>query len=605
MRSYFKLFKLLKQFRGFIVLSLVLSILESAAAAVAVYLSIPLLKAIFESGEVGTPQVAPPGNVLNNIRHNFESFIFSSGDRIDILGKVCLLIILFYLGKNIFGYFQGILTQYVEKSLVTQIRDSLYRHYNRLSLRFFSRRKAGDIISRMISDVNLLQNGISLTYLNLIKDPVIILFFLVMALSISIELTLISALMVPVSLTLILYVGKKLNKYSRRVQEKLADLTSTVSESIYGSKIIRAFSMEKFENSKFRKQLRDYFRTVMKHSIYNELSRPVTEFISVAVGVFIIWYGGQQVFAGKIMSPEEFLGFLIIIFNLMAPVKDLATINSRIQEASAAAGRVFDVMETKPAIQDEPGSTEKTSFDSQIQLSSVSFRYSENGKWILNNINLTIRKNEKLAIVGLSGVGKSTLVDLMPRFYECTEGKILIDGINIKTIKLESLRNLFGIVTQEIILFNDTIRNNIAFGREDVPIDEIKQAAINANANEFIMKTENGYDTVIGERGIKLSGGQKQRIAIARALLKNAPILIFDEATSSLDTESERLIQEAIERLIKNKTSIVIAHRLSTIKNADRILVLHEGRIDNVGTHEELISDNHSVYRKLYEMQFS
>jgi subfamily B ATP-binding cassette protein MsbA len=605
MRSYFKLFKLLKQFRGFIVLSLVLSVLESAAAAVAVYLSIPLLKALFESGAAGTPQVAAPGNVFNNIRHNFESFIFSSGDRNDILGKVCLLIIIFYLAKNIFGYLQGILTQYVEKSLVTQIRDRLYRHYNRLSLRFFSRRKAGDIISRMINDVNFLQNGISLIYLNLIKDPVIILFFLVMAFSISMELTVISMLMVPVSLTLILYVGKKLNKYSRRVQEKISDLTSTVSEGIYGSKIIRAFSMEKFENKKFSKQLRDYFRTVMKHSIYNELSRPLTEFISVAVGVFIIWYGGQQVFAGKIMSPEEFLGFLIIIFNLMAPVKDLATINSRIQEASAAAGRVFEVMETKPAIQDEPGSTEKTSFDRQIQLSNVFFRYSENGKWILNNISLTIRKNEKLAIVGLSGVGKSTLVDLMPRFYECTEGKILMDGTDIKSIKLESLRNLFGIVTQEIILFNDTIRNNIAFGQENVPMDKIQDAAINANAHEFIMKTEKGYDTIIGERGIKLSGGQKQRIAIARALLKNAPILIFDEATSSLDTGSERLIQEAIERLIKNKTSIVIAHRLSTIKNADRILVLHEGRIDNVGTHEELISDNQSVYKKLYEMQFS
>jgi len=582
-----------------------LSVLESAASAIAVYLSIPLLKAIFESGGAERPQAVPPGNILNDLRHDFESFIFSGGDRINTLGRVSILILLFYLAKNVFGYLQGILTQYVEKSMVTRIRESLYKHCNRLSLRFFTRRKAGDIISRMINDVNILQNGISLTYANLIKDPVIILFFVIMAFSINAELTLISMLMVVVSITLILFVGKKLNKYSRRVQEKLADLTSTVSETIYGSKIIRAFSMEQFENKKFKRQLREYFHTTMKHSIYNELSRPVTEFISVCVGVFIIWYGGQQVFSGMIMSPEEFLGFLIIIFNLMAPVKDLATINNRVQEASSATHRIFEFMEAGPAIQDNPGSVEKTGFDSHILLRNVSFRYSENSKWILNNINLSIQKNEKLAIVGLSGVGKSTLVDLMPRFYECTQGEILMDGINIKSIKLESLRNLFGIVTQEIILFNDTIRNNIAYGLENIPLEKIQQAAVNANAHEFIMKTEKGYDTVIGERGIKLSGGQKQRIAIARALLKNAPILIFDEATSSLDTESERLIQEAIERLIQDKTSIVIAHRLSTIKNADRILVLHEGRIDNVGTHEELIADNRSVYKKLYEMQFS
>jgi subfamily B ATP-binding cassette protein MsbA len=321
--------------------------------------------------------------------------------------------------------------------------------------------------------------------------------------------------------------------------------------------------------------------------------------------VFIIWYGGREIFSGGTLAPEEFIGFLIIIFQLMAPIKDISTVNNRIQESSAAADRIFEILDTKPEIYNAPDAISKDSFDNCIEFKNVSFQYDESDKLILNNIDLKINKNEKLAIVGLSGVGKSTFIDLIPRFYDVTSGEILIDGINIKKLKLESLRSLFGIVTQEIILFNDTIRNNIAYGLEEMPFDKIKEAAISANAHDFILETENGYDTVIGERGIKLSGGQKQRIAIARALLKNAPIMIFDEATSSLDTESESLIQEAIERLIKHNTSIIIAHRLSTIRDADRIVVLHDGSIDSIGTHDELMDDENGIYKKLYEMQFS
>jgi subfamily B ATP-binding cassette protein MsbA len=416
---------------------------------------------------------------------------------------------------------------------------------------------------------------------------------------------LISILIIPLSMVLIIRIGRKLKKYSMRVQKKLGEFTSVIAETIYGSKIIRAFSMEQFENRRFEVKLKEYFHSIMKNAIYSDLTSPLTEFLSVSVGIFIIWYGGREIFAGGSLAPEEFIGFLIIIFQLMTPIKDISTVNNRIQESSAAADRIFEILDTKPDIFDLPDSISKTSFDDCIEFRNVSFGYDESDRIILNDVNLKIKKDEKLAIVGLSGVGKSTFVDLIPRFYDVTSGEILIDGINIKKIKLSPLRNLFGIVTQEIILFNDTIKNNIAYGLEDIPFEKIKDAAMNANAHDFIMETEDGYDTVIGERGIKLSGGQKQRIAIARALLKNAPIMIFDEATSSLDTESENLIQEAINRLIKHNTSIIIAHRLSTIRNADRIIVLHEGCIDSIGTHDELMGNETGIYKKLYEMQFS
>jgi subfamily B ATP-binding cassette protein MsbA len=363
--------------------------------------------------------------------------------------------------------------------------------------------------------------------------------------------------------------------------------------------------MEKSENRKFEIKLKSYFRALMKNAIYSNLTSPLTEYLTVIVGVMIMWYGGREIFGGSTLAPEEFIGFLIIIFQLMSPIKDLSAINNMIQESAAAAKRIFEIIDTEPEIYDRPGSVEKTSFESSIELKNASFRYNDEEKIILDNVNLKIKRNEKIAIVGLSGVGKSTLVDLLPRFYDVTSGEIQIDGINIENLKLASLRGLFGIVTQEIILFNDTIKHNISCGNEDITMQQITDAAVNANAHEFIMQTENGYETVIGERGIKLSGGQKQRIAIARALLKNAPIMVFDEATSSLDTESESLIQEAIERLIQNNTSIVIAHRLSTIRNADRIIVLHDGKIDNIGTHEELMKNESGIYKKLYEMQFS
>lgn len=603
MKEYFRLVKLLKPYRHLLVLSFILILFYSVFNAASIYLSIPLLKTLF-TGSAADLSVLPSKNFFDSLRQAADGYIFSGGDKYSALVKVCLLMFAAYLLKNLFAFMQGVLTQYVEKSLITDLRRRMFEKFNSLSLKYFNERRSGDIVSRFISDVNTIQNTVSVTFTDLIKQPVLIITFLTMAFFISWKLTLISMVTVPLSVLMIVYLGKKLRKYSLRVQESLGQFTSVISENIYGGKIIRAFSMEEFEKKRFDKKLKEYFRSLMKSAVYSDMTRPLTEIVSVALGVFIIWYAGKEIFSGSSLAPEEFIGFLLIIFQLMAPIKDFSTVSNRIQESYASAMRIFEIIDAKPDIYDKPEAADKQSFDRSIEFNDVGFTYTGADKMILDGINLSIKRNENIAIVGLSGAGKSTLVDLLPRFYDVTSGSITIDGTDIRDIRIESLRSLFGIVTQEIILFNDTIRANITYGRNDITEEQVIEAAKNANAHDFIFETENGYDTVIGERGIRLSGGQKQRLAIARALLKNAPIMILDEATSSLDTESEHLIQDAIDKLLKNRTSIIIAHRLSTIKDADRIVVIDDGKIAGIGTHDDLLKDEKSIYRKLYEMQF-
>lgn len=603
MKEYFRLVKLLKPYRHLLVLSFMLILFYSVFNAASIYLSIPLLKTLF-TGSAADLSVLPSKNFFDSLRQAADGYIFSGGDKYSALVKVCLLMFAAYLLKNLFAFMQGVLTQYVEKSLITDLRRRMFEKFNSLSLKYFNERRSGDIVSRFISDVNTIQNTVSVTFTDLIKQPVLIITFLTMAFFISWKLTLISMVTVPLSVLMIVYLGKKLRKYSLRVQESLGQFTSVISENIYGGKIIRAFSMEEFEKKRFDKKLKEYFRSLMKSAVYSDMTRPLTEIVSVALGVFIIWYAGKEIFSGSSLAPEEFIGFLLIIFQLMAPIKDFSTVSNRIQESYASAMRIFEIIDAKPDIYDKPEAADKQSFDRSIEFNDVGFTYTGADKMILDGINLSIKRNENIAIVGLSGAGKSTLVDLLPRFYDVTSGSITIDGTDIRDIRIESLRSLFGIVTQEIILFNDTIRANITYGRNDITEEQVIEAAKNANAHDFIIETENGYDTVIGERGIRLSGGQKQRLAIARALLKNAPIMILDEATSSLDTESEHLIQDAIEKLLMNRTSIIIAHRLSTIKDADRIVVIDDGKIAGIGTHDDLLKDEKSIYRKLYEMQF-
>jgi len=402
----------------------------------------------------------------------------------------------------------------------------------------------------------------------------------------------------------ILWIGLKIRKQSSVVQAKIADITSVLQETISGVKIVKAFGMENFENRKFEKETASFLKLILRIVRIRNAASPITELISVLVGVIIIYYGGSLVLQQDMISASQFMGFLIAIFQMMSPIKELSTVNSRMQEASAAADRIFEILETEPYIKNLPDAKELRKFSDSIIFENIYFKFEDSDDLILDNISFPVRKGNIIALVGPSGGGKSTLVDLIPRFYDPTQGSILIDGNNIRDITIESLRSKMGIVTQETFLFNSSVKENIAYGLTDFPMDKIIEAAKTANAHDFIMEMNNGYDSVIGERGIKLSGGQRQRLTIARALLKNPDIMIFDEATSALDNESEILVQQAIERLMQNRTTFVIAHRLSTIRNATSILVLDKGKIIQAGTHEELIRLEKGLYKKLYEMQF-
>jgi len=384
----------------------------------------------------------------------------------------------------------------------------------------------------------------------------------------------------------------------------MADITTILQEVISGVKIVKAFGMEKYENKKFMNETNNFFRLMLKIVRVRNSSSPITEVLSTTVGVVIIYFGGLLVLKEHTLSASQFMGFLFAIFQMMPPIKELSSVNNRIQESSAAGDRIFEIIDTPPIITNKKDAVEIKEFKNTLKFENVSFNYEDSNESVLKNINFEIKKGEILALVGPSGGGKSTLVDLIPRFYDPVNGKILLDEIDIRDIKIKSLRNMMGIVTQETFLFNETVKNNIAYGLSNFSTEKIEEAAKMANAHNFILELSNGYDTFIGERGVMLSGGQRQRLSIARALLKNPDIMIFDEATSSLDNESESLVQEAIDRLMYNRTTIVIAHRLSTIRNASRILVLDDGEIVQRGKHSELISQEKGLYKKLYEMQF-
>jgi subfamily B ATP-binding cassette protein MsbA len=491
---------------------------------------------------------------------------------------------------------------YVEQGLTRDLRNSLYRHIHELPLAYFTNERTGNLISRIMNDVPVINTGISATFQTMIREPLLLLVYLTICLVLSWKLTLIAFIVFPVVLLVIAGVGRRVHKESGLAQERIADLTSVLHETISGVKVVKAFGMEEFENRKFSRESNSYFRTILRVTNIRNLASPTTEFLSAAAGGVIIWYGGLQVL-GKSMEGSEFLGFLFAMFQLMPPIKELSNVNNRIQEASAAGKRVFEVLDTEPNIKDAPGAVDLPAFSSDIRFEGVSFRYGD-GEPVLDGITLKIRKGEVVAIVGPSGAGKSTLIDLVPRFYDPTGGRILIDGVDLRQVRLRSLRDKIGIVTQETLLFNDTVRNNIAYGLEECPLGKIVDAAKAANAHAFISAMHNGYDAVIGERGVKISGGERQRLALARAILKNPPVLILDEATSALDTESEILVQEAIERLMAGRTSIVIAHRLSTVQHADRIVVIEDGKIVETGKHAELIGKTRGLYRKLYQLQF-
>ena len=519
------------------------------------------------------------------------------------LRVLCLTILFVFFIKNIFLYLKNILLYMVQLNIVKDIRDKLYIHIQGLSLGYFHKEKTGSITSTIINDVEQLQSSLSIAFQKLFVEPINILIFATLLFIISWKLALIAIIIVPLAGIAIIAIGKSIRRKSRRTQKKISHIMQILGETLSSIRIVKAFVNEKEEIKKFSKETANYLNLHLKRARLDLIAAPITESFGVIIGVILLWYGGTEVIMQKGLIPEDFIRFILILFSILGPIKQMSNVNIKIQAGAASAERIFRLLDTKPQIVEIKNPIDLDKFKTSLEFKDVHFEYQEGSELVLDSISFKINKGEVVALVGPSGSGKSTIADLIPRFYDATSGEITIDGNNIKNISLSSLRNNMGIVTQEVILFNDSIRNNISYAQGDKSDDLVKDAARAANALDFIENAPNGFETVVGERGVKLSGGQKQRIAIARALLKNPSILILDEATSALDTESEKKVQTAIESLMKDRTALVIAHRLSTVQKADKIIVIENGKVAETGSHETLFEKN-GIYRRLYDLQF-
>lgn len=550
----------------------------------------------------GDPSIADSVDSLKDDVRARLLGLFVSDSTAGALGRICIAILAVFLVKGVFGYLQSFLMITIEQSVIRDIRDALFSRVSLLSLSFFHGERTGQLISRITNDVTLVRRALVASLANIFRESLLTLLYLAVAIWISWKMALITFAVLPPIVFVMARIGRRLRKRSARIQEKMADITSTLEESIAGIRVVKAFGMEDYERQRFFEHTKKYFRTYVRMELLGALAGPLIEFLGVIGVVVILWYGGRQVLVTGAVSPDWFIIFLAATLSTMQPLRKLSKANNELQVGMAAAGRIFAILDERPAVASKPGAPSIESFEDRIRYEGVGFRYGA-GEDVLKHIDLEVSKGDVVAVVGPSGAGKSTLLDLLPRFYDPTAGRITLDGVDIRDLALSSLRGLLGIVTQETILFNDTVRNNIAYGLAGAGREEVEAAARAASAHGFIEAMSEGYDTVIGERGVKLSGGERQRIAIARAILKNPPILVFDEATSSLDTEAERLVQDAIEHLLKGRTVLVIAHRLSTVSNADRIIVVDGGEIVETGTHQELM-DRGGLYRHLYDMQF-
>jgi len=543
------------------------------------------------------------GLTLNEKLKYWTNVLILRETPLESLKILCLSILTVFFIKNIFLYIKNILLRIVELKLVKEIRDRLYIHIQTLSLGYFNRQHSGTITSIVMNDVEQLQTALAVVFQRLFVEPINILTFVALLFIISWKLALIAIIIIPLAGIAIFSIGRSIRRKSRRTQAKIAEIMQILTETVTSIRIVKAFVNEKEEVKNFTRESKQYFKLLLKRARLDLISGPTTETFGVIIGVVLLWYGGMEVLAQKGVSAEDFIRFILILFSILGPIKQLSNVNLKIQIGAASAERIFGLLDTPPEIVEDPDPVELDVFNNAIEFDQIHFEYSDADERVLDGVSFTIKKGEIVALVGPSGSGKSTIADLIPRFFDVSKGALRIDGKNVRKISFSSLRGSMGIVTQEVILFNDTIRKNIAYGQSDVTEEAIQKAAEAANALEFIKQTPDGFDTLIGERGVNLSGGQKQRLAIARALLKNPPILILDEATSALDTESEKMVQKAIEVLMKDRTVLVIAHRLSTVQNADKIVVLDKGKILEVGSHNELYEKG-GLYRRLYDIQF-
>ena len=604
MNLFRRIFKYVKPYTKQLILANVFTILVVIFSLLSVLMLFPFIDLLFnDSPKAVSEKTITSVFDLKDIITVYFAEIVSSYDKLDVLKYLCLLILITFFLKNLFTYLQTYFMSVVEQGILKDLRFDLYRHYLELPLSFFTDERKGNLISRIINDVQIVKDSLIAVVNSLFRDPPSLIVYSVVLFMFNWKLTLIIFLLAPVSAVILSKVGNSLKRSSIKSQEKISDITSTLDETLGAIRVVKAFGMEDYETKRFRKENTTYFDLLVKLSRKRALGSPISEFIGVITIVIILYFFGADIIKGQSdMTPGAFIFYLAIFFQMMPSLKLFGQMFNSYKEGTAAAERVFGLLDTEATIVNSPDALVLSEFNDSIEFKNASFKY-EKSEYILKDINLKIEKGKIIAIVGPSGAGKSTLVDLIPRFYDLTSGNLFIDGTDIRNVNIESLRKLMGIVTQETILFNDTIRHNIAYGENDIPISQIIEASKAANAHKFIETIESGYDTVIGDRGVKLSGGERQRLSIARAILKNPPILILDEATSSLDTESEILVQQAIERLMHGRTSIVIAHRLSTIQNADMIVVLEQGKIAETGTHSKLLLTS-GLYKKLYNLQF-
>ena len=604
MKTYFRLLSFARPIEKFAIPYVIATIFSILFNTLNLALLAPLLETLFSSNRGLSGQQITKAPSIWNIMDSFNFYVqkaISEYGEWTTLKIVCGVIVISVLLSNFFRYFSQRIMENLRSHTLLNLRKSVFNNVVNLHLGYFTNERKGDIISKIASDVQVVQYSVTSTLQVAFKEPVQIVAYLVFLFSISVKLTLFSLLVVPVAGFAISIIVKKLKQQAISAQQSFGLMISFLDETLSGMKIIKAFNASEIVIKKFDEENRKYTNITKAMASRQQLASPVSEFLSVSMVAGLVLYGGYLILNNKSeLDPSQFIAYIAIFSQIMRPAKAISDSFSGIHSGIAAGERVLELIDTKPLIKDSPSAISLRSFEKEIRLDQVSFSYGD--KTVLNNVSLSIPKGKAVALVGPSGGGKSTLMDLIPRFIESQKGKVLIDGINIQDITMESLRNHIGFVNQESILFNDTIFNNIAFGKPGATTEEVENAAKIANAHEFIINTEAGYQTNIGDRGMKLSGGQKQRISIARAVLANPSVLLLDEATSALDTESERVVQDALYKLMQNRTSLIIAHRLSTIQAADKIFVIEGGNVIEEGSHNELIQRN-GLYKRLVDMQ--
>lgn len=602
MKSFWRLLKYMKNYKVNVVLNIVSNILMSIFTAVSIPMVIPFFKILFgdEPEVIEKPVVTSVTSAVEYAKYLFSDSLQTNGQS-KTLVYICVAIVIVYFLINIFRYLSLFFMVPVLNGIVRDIRNDLFSKILILPLSYFSEEKKGDLLSRMTADVAEIQWSILMAVEAIFREPIIITLCLATMIYISPQLTLFVFVLLIFTAVIIGGIGKTLKRQSSLAQEKLGSLISILEEGLSGLRIIQGFNAEDYQKKKFETENDSYKNLLVRVFWRRDLSSPLTEFLGVSVVAVLLWYASLQVFAGS-LEPETLFAYLLAFFYIISPAKAFSAAYYNVQKGIAATQRIENILDAEVTIAEASDARGISDLRSKVEYRDVSFSYKNDDKKVLKKINLSIPKGKVIALVGPSGGGKSTLVDLLPRFMDPESGGIFIDGVDIRSYKLKDLRALMGIVSQEAILFNDTIYNNIVFGIKGVTEADVIRAAKVANAHDFIMETENGYQTNIGDRGSKLSGGQRQRMTIARAVLKNPPIMILDEATSALDSESEKLVQEALIKLMENRTSIVIAHRLSTIQHADEIVVIEDGEIIERGSHHQLMEDG-GAYRKLVALQ--